>query len=344
MPDLALVHILDVYGVVRARMNSLNILSSRVDKVIGNPPSSSRTDSFGPVRRATRPAEYLDRHFPVNVDEHVFQDEEEEPQAGEHLRRSVSAAEQIQMAPINPWFGVFKWILSSIAASMNWLMACVCVCDDGGGLPDIPLLGLGVCVLRLLRKAWTRSKTIGPSSTLETHLSQTVSLAVQQSSSEDGESSEQSPVPGLKKSALLYDSSQQEISPRRSIRIQLYNEQPLQRPKVSSVKSPTSPSAGLRLTKYPRSPGPPKPLLPRNPSTKTLILDLDETLIHSLAKGGRMTSGHMVEVKLDKQHAILYYVHKRPFCDEFLRKVRATTFRAFSLFLMVHYCLGLSVV
>jgi len=34
-----------------------------------------------------------------------------------------------------------------------------------------------------------------------------------------------------------------------------------------------------------------------------------------------MSSSHMVEVKLDKQHAILYYVHKRPFCDEFLKKV-----------------------
>ncbi|KAK9472512.1 NLI interacting factor [Dipodascopsis tothii] len=29
----------------------------------------------------------------------------------------------------------------------------------------------------------------------------------------------------------------------------------------------------------------------------------------------------MVEVKLDRQHAILYYVHKRPYCDEFLKKV-----------------------
>jgi CTD nuclear envelope phosphatase 1 len=71
---------------------------------------------------------------------------------------------------------------------------------------------------------------------------------------------------------------------------------------------------------------------------KTLVVDLDETLIHSLAKGGRMSSGHMVEVKLaapmtasvapgappttlGPQHPILYYVHKRPHCDEFLRKV-----------------------
>lgn len=117
---------------------------------------------------------------------------------------------------------------------------------------------------------------------------------------------------------------------------------------VATIKSPTSPASSLRMTKYPRAPAPPRPLIPpRQPSyssrgssrsspsrlaQKTLVIDLDETLIHSLAKGGRMSSGHMVEVKLNTtvgyggttlgpQHPILYYVHKRPHCDEFLRKV-----------------------
>ena len=117
---------------------------------------------------------------------------------------------------------------------------------------------------------------------------------------------------------------------------------------VATIKSPTSPTSSLRMTKYPRAPAPPRPLIPqRQPSystsnparrsssqlaQKTLVIDLDETLIHSLAKGGRMSSGHMVEVKLNAsvgyggttigpQHPILYYVHKRPHCDEFLRKV-----------------------
>ncbi|KAL8727401.1 MAG: hypothetical protein Q9166_006073 [cf. Caloplaca sp. 2 TL-2023] len=117
---------------------------------------------------------------------------------------------------------------------------------------------------------------------------------------------------------------------------------------VATIKSPTSPASSLRMTKYPRAPAPPRPLIPpRQPSystgstsrsssskitQKTLVIDLDETLIHSLAKGGRMSSGHMVEVKLNAtvgyggatlgpQHPILYYVHKRPHCDDFLRKV-----------------------
>ena len=165
----------------------------------------------------------------------------------------------------------------------------------------------------------------------------------------------------------------EENSPRRSIRIRLHDEE-AQRQKqrrrsnstdlgqstdgasgapgtvsLDSIKSPTSPNVH-RITKYPHAPAPPRPLIPRRlPSytaaprnakvpQKTLVLDLDETLIHSLAKGGRMSSGHMVEVKLSTpmataltpggpptllgpQHPILYYVHKRPSCDEFLRKV-----------------------
>lgn len=165
-------------------------------------------------------------------------------------------------------------------------------------------------------------------------------------------------------------SSSPEYPVRRSIRIKLYNDDTARRRRhkksnsstansaevsesgnqppltVATIKSPTSPASSLRLTKYPRSPAPPRPLVPRrqpsysirpsHPSShntqKTLVIDLDETLIHSLAKGGRMSSGHMVEVKLASavgyggttlgpQHPILYYVHKRPHCDDFLRKV-----------------------
>lgn len=165
--------------------------------------------------------------------------------------------------------------------------------------------------------------------------------------------------------------SADEIAPaRRSIRIKLHAEDPVRQRKhrktqsinsqsngagatsstdilPATLKSPTSPSASLMMTKYPRAPAPPRPLIPRrqpsytfpeasngNLAQRTLILDLDETLIHSMAKGGRMSTGHMVEVKLNTfigvagqasvgpQHPILYYVHKRPHCDDFLRRVR----------------------
>lgn len=160
--------------------------------------------------------------------------------------------------------------------------------------------------------------------------------------------------------------NEDEIAPaRRSIRIKLHNEDNLRQRKhrkaqststqshssgaasageisPATLKSPTSPASSLLMTKYPRTPVPPRPLIPRrqpsftvsDPPTgtrgqKTLILDLDETLIHSLAKGGRMGTGHMIEVRLNiagpggngPQHPILYYVHKRPHCDDFLRRV-----------------------
>ncbi|KAF9944293.1 Nuclear envelope morphology protein 1 [Mortierella alpina] len=52
---------------------------------------------------------------------------------------------------------------------------------------------------------------------------------------------------------------------------------------------------------------------------KTLVLDLDETLIHSTSRGSR-SQGYMVEVLVDR-HACLYYVYKRPHVDYFLKKV-----------------------
>jgi CTD nuclear envelope phosphatase 1 len=167
------------------------------------------------------------------------------------------------------------------------------------------------------------------------------------------------------RSKSLQDS--EEIAPaRRSIRIKLHSEDSMRQRKhkksqsasprsgdgslapgdiSAQLKSPTSPVGAL--TKYPRTPAPPRPLIPRRQPSylnlpeatdpkhqKTLILDLDETLIHSMSKGGRMSTGHMVEVRLNTtyvgvggqasigpQHPILYYVHKRPFCDDFLRRV-----------------------
>ncbi|TLD31044.1 hypothetical protein PspLS_02923 [Pyricularia sp. CBS 133598] len=166
-------------------------------------------------------------------------------------------------------------------------------------------------------------------------------------------------------------SPSEEIAPaRRSIRIKLHTEDAMRQRKhrktqstnspstaggspggarsndiSAQLKSPTSPAGAL--TRYPKTPAPPRPLVPRRQPSyinipemadrkhlKTLILDLDETLIHSMSKGGRMSSGHMVEVRLNTtyvgmggqasigpQHPILYYVHKRPHCDHFLRRV-----------------------
>lgn len=161
-----------------------------------------------------------------------------------------------------------------------------------------------------------------------------------------------------------------DISPaKRSIRIKLHNEEALRQRKqrknqadkasrndrsaentvteeaAAALKSPMVSATSSKLTKFPRTPQPPRPLIPRRQPSysmsgstfgssqrKTLILDLDETLIHSMSKGGRFTTGHMVEVKLQQpvgiggtvlgpQVPILYYVHKRPYCDEFLKKV-----------------------
>ncbi|KAI0307246.1 NLI interacting factor [Multifurca ochricompacta] len=95
-------------------------------------------------------------------------------------------------------------------------------------------------------------------------------------------------------------------------------------PPPSRTPTPTySPSASL-------------PIAPRKTPfhlPKTLVLDLDETLIHSTSRplpapgihglfGARRAASHTVEVVMGGR-STLYHVYKRPFVDFFLRKVSA---------------------
>ncbi|CCK69683.1 Nem1-Spo7 phosphatase catalytic subunit NEM1 KNAG_0C05850 [Huiozyma naganishii CBS 8797] len=73
----------------------------------------------------------------------------------------------------------------------------------------------------------------------------------------------------------------------------------------------------------------PKKLIPKSilnrEKKKTLVMDLDETLIHSVSRGTthpNSSQGHIVEVKFSISGvSTLYYVFKRPYCDLFLTKV-----------------------
>ena len=113
------------------------------------------------------------------------------------------------------------------------------------------------------------------------------------------EASSLSSLPSLRRSPRLHSVSEKEellaLTRRRT---------------ADSLKSPTSPRTPSITSQSPRTSLPittpktavqliPRPLIPAKPPQKTLVLDLDETLIHSLAKGGKLGSGHMVEVKFD---------------------------------------------
>lgn len=73
----------------------------------------------------------------------------------------------------------------------------------------------------------------------------------------------------------------------------------------------------------------PKKLIPRSvlysQKKKTLVIDLDETLIHSISRGtthNNPSQAHIVEVKFSTSGiSTLYYVYKRPYCDQFLKKI-----------------------
>lgn len=71
--------------------------------------------------------------------------------------------------------------------------------------------------------------------------------------------------------------------------------------------------AGLPDTAFPRY----RLILPKKP--KILVLDLDETLVHSTSTGA-LECDFLVEVLVEHM-SCLYYVHKRPFVEHFIEVV-----------------------
>ncbi|KAL6892400.1 NLI interacting factor-like phosphatase domain-containing protein [Trichoderma longibrachiatum] len=274
------------------------------------------------------------------------------------------------------WHVMPRGIASSFISSIRWLLAMLsapgyyllaCFYDDFGKFAPMTQLkklfgfhGGDLGTDKLYGSAERPNKT----GRNPRHLGVPSKAFHSSSTSSSGVSSESEDEPHAAKSRHTRSRSAQPSdetgAARRSIRIKLNDEEQRKHRKSQStashgkgdlnrsdlsaqLKSPTSPIAAL--TKYPKTPAPPRPLIPRRQPSylnlleptrkqqKTLILDLDETLIHSMSKGGRMNSGHMIEVQLNAaslgmsgqssaaQHPILYWVNKRPYCDEFLRRV-----------------------
>lgn len=271
---------------------------------------------------------------------------------------------------LSSFINSIRWFFSTLASPGVYLIACF-YNDEGVFAPMTQLKKLfGVYPSsRRKNEAFASSqphdsgsysgynKTLAPPAHIRPGTSSSMS------SESDSDHSQSSPSRHNRSKSL--QPSEEGGQTRRSIRIKLNNDdatrQRKQHRKTQSasprtkpseygqelsahLKSPTSPH--VALTKYPKAPAPPRPLIPRRqpsyinfePSRKqqkTLILDLDETLIHSMSKGGRVSNGHMIEVRLNTaalglgggnnagmaQHPILYWVNKRPYCDEFLRRI-----------------------
>lgn len=353
-------------------MNSLNLLSARV---IGqNPPPRPRSRSQGEILRKqerddlARGRSYSDEKVPLLSKDDIsigtlsttifgheapVKDENDEKQGVLDIGQKLDP-----VATTTSWRGfikrlsdAFTALLSAIGAPVFWLAECFK--DEDGFYALLP---------RRKRRAGQgisekpTSKALNDTKLRHSYSSESLtSTATESDSDAGGKRSSKSKASEPRRSSIrIKEQNDPALKKRKQKRNSPLGDAPLT---VDNIKSPTSPVPSLKVTRYPHAPQPPRPLVPRrqpsysnlsprSPSRplptsqeqKTLILDLDETLIHSLAKGGRMSSGHMVEVKLNApvavstsqnqatqvigpHHPILYYVHKRPHCDEFLKKI-----------------------
>ncbi|KAH6968358.1 NLI interacting factor-like phosphatase-domain-containing protein [Fusarium avenaceum] len=366
-------------------MNSLNILTARVSPPPSPGQSRSNSiGSIGIGLTSEdqddneRPSGHETEPFPQDtIDESRFEPEnkpadEDTPLLGDTGETGSRGSwwHSIPRRIASSIIGSLRWVLATLASPGVYLIACFY--DEYGNFAPFAQLG------KLFGLHGNRHKAMEePDAISEKEYGRTSGYRrlaprqrpVSSSSTSSGLSSE-SESEGSRSGSLSRHARSKSLQPaeesgptRRSIRIKLNSDEDLRqrkhrktqsavaRTKASDLggdlsahlKSPTSPIAAL--TKYPKTPAPPRPLIPRRqpsyinvePSAhpqKTLILDLDETLIHSMSKGGRMSTGHMVEVRLNTtyvgvggqtsigpQHPILYWVNKRPYCDEFLRRV-----------------------
>lgn len=354
-------------------MNSLNLLSARV---IGSAAPRPRSQSYGEALKKEqsedllRGRSYSDDNVPTLKDsnprllrDHSSDGTETPIKAEDEKQPLLDVANKLEpVASPSSWRRFVKRLADAITALLKAIGAPViyvarCLQDDDGRYRFLPK--------RVRRKDTASAVGLSgaPSDSSDKPTNKTLegtklrhSYSSESLTSTDSDSDRRS--------------KKKKEEPRRSsIRIKEQNDPALKKRKqtrspltdtpltTDNIKSPKSAIPSLKVTRYPHAPQPPRPLVPRrqpsysamisrSPSRhtpnahqqKTLVLDLDETLIHSLAKGGRMSSGHMVEVKLNApvavstsssqptqvigpQHPILYYVHKRPHCDEFLKKV-----------------------
>lgn len=357
-------------------MNSLNIITSRVTP--SSTPTPSRSNSLSHIglgisqdedekttETSAAPSNvdemdsYPHTSTETRYDEKQSFDEETTPLLPENKEGSRRSRwwHTLPRDFVSSVIGSIRWVFATLASPGVYLIACFCDADGNWAPWSQIKRAFGG------RQAIKAKKARGYSTGHDGHLDPSDPLRHQSISSSTAVSSESESDDVRPKSRRHTRSrSTEEINPsKKSIRIKLNNDEGLEKRRhrktqsaatrtkagelggeelAAHIKSPTSPVAAL--TKYPRAPAPPRPLIPRRqPSylniepprkpTKTLILDLDETLIHSMSKGGRMSTGHMVEVRLNPtslgmsanspQHPILYWVNKRPYCDEFLRRV-----------------------
>lgn len=330
-------------------MNSLNLLSGRAPQN----PGPSRSNSYGNIFSSvtTKDTRKSLREVTLNENNKDSDISKRYEASGELLNKNSSQPEshinQISTAQESGWIITTKRVLFSLFRSTRWIISTLMAPgvyiiaslhnEKGRFAPVSQIAKFGMILCSSSRQA-TTAQSISEFIHRNRHKSShsdaiPTTIFSSQPKSRDIDSSDHRKYRKIHSTPTRDTTSNSSVIRASEVTL-------------SSLKSPVSPASSSLRIKYPNAPAPPRPLIPRlqpfnsQPDgihkrvlQKTLILDLDETLIHSMAKGGRMNTGYMVEVKLNTivtagrnpalglKHPILYWVNKRPHCDDFLRLV-----------------------
>ncbi|KAJ7228714.1 NLI interacting factor-like phosphatase [Mycena pura] len=320
-------------------MNSLTYLSRQFDALASakTPPSTPTTehsqfiaDKVRRSRRATGSDSSLPRVQTWSTKSFLFASKPSGPSVIARPKRSLSSpADFLTLASLRP-----QPTSPTSAASVSL--------ETSPAVTRLEAILHRTFLVRVLVLAWNTLRAAWISLTGRTGLRGSREAAVEdgspateKDSSDDDTSDEQTTSPSPSPSSPNHPLYMSALTPQQDAPVPCDTRPESSLSSRNIVNASYAPVQGTDASTPSRSSTPTTQATRRTPFhlPKMLVLDLDETLIHSTSRplssssstgflglGRNKSAGHMVEVVLGG-HSTLYHVYKRPFVDFFLRTV-----------------------